>query len=413
MSDLPLDILRHAFGSNLEAALLGSLFATAEQQTFAPNEVILAQGETGSTCYVLLSGQVTVSRFTDESQSERNIAHIEPGQLFGELALLDSAPRMATCRAATAVSVLAIDQPLFQRLLHEDPAVANTLILQIINDMRRQDKLAIADLQAKNSDLQAAYADLRDAQQELVEKERLEHELALAAQVQRDLLPDKLPSYADFAFAAYQQPARQVGGDFYDVIELDEDHLGLLLADVADKGMHAALIMAVTRTLFKVSAGTALSPAAVVQAVHRGLLDTAPDSMAFVTAFYGVLHRPSRLLTYVRAAQERPLLLQPGRPVIELPGDGRFMGMLPGLALTEHQVCLSSGDRLLLYSDGVTDAVNSSGEPYDRERLQSACLRAWNLPAAEFVVGIVDDVACWTAGEPPFDDITLLAVEVR
>lgn len=413
MSDLPLHILRQAFGSDLEEAFFNNLFATAQQQTFAPGEVILAQGETGDRCYVLLDGRVTVSRLTDDGQTERTIAHMEPGQLFGELALLDSAPRMATCRAATAVSVLVIDQPLFRRLLRDDPAVANTLVLQIIEDMRRQDSLAIADLQAKNNDLRAAYDALKAAQAGLVEKERLEHELALAARVQRELLPSVLPSYPNFTFAAYQEPARQVGGDLYDVIVLDQDHVGLLLADVADKGMHAALIMAVTRTLFRVSAFASLSPAAVVQAVHRGLLDTAPDSMAFVTAFYGVLHRPSGLLTYVRAAQERPLLLQPDQPVIELPGDGRFIGMIPGLALTEHQVSLSPGSRLLLYSDGVTDAVNGRGEPYDRQRLEEACVRGLSLPAADFVATLVEDVAAWTAGESPFDDITLLAVEVR
>ena len=413
MNELPLDILRQAFGSNLEEASLDTLFATAEQQTFAPAEVILAQGETGNTCYVLLSGQVTVSRTTGEGQSAQIVATMKPGQLFGELALLDSSPRMATCRAATAVSVLAIDQPLFQRLLRDDPAVANTLVRQIIQDMRRQDQLAIDDLQGKNRDLGAAYDALQAAQAGLLEKERLEHELALAAQVQRELLPNVLPSYPNYAFAAYLQPARQVGGDLYDVIDLDQDHVGVLLADVADKGMHAALIMAVTRTLFRVSASASLSPAAVVQAVHRGLLDTAPNSMAFVTAFYGVLHRPSGLLTYVRAAQERPLLLRPGQPVVELPGDGRFIGMMPGLALSEHQVSLSSGDRLLLYSDGVTDAVNENSEPYDGERLQDAFLRGASLSAEDFVAGIVEDVARWTAGEPPFDDITLLAAEVR
>ena len=112
--------------------------------------------------------------------------------------------------------------------------------------------------------------------------------------------------------------------------------------------------------MFRVSASASLSPAAVVQAVHRGLLDTAPNSMTFVTAFYGVLHRPSGLLTYVRAAQERPLLLRPGQPVVELPGDGRFLGMMPDLSLTRTSGVFASGDRLLLFSDGVPDAVNET-----------------------------------------------------
>ncbi len=412
MTTFPLDILRRAFGSDLGEAHLADLFAAAEQRSYDAGAVILAQGEAGRTCHVLLSGEVSVRQITDDG-IERLLTRLVPGRIFGELALLDSAPRMATCRADTAVTTLAINQALFHHLLQEEPAIANALLVQVVGEMRRQDQLAIADLQGKNVALAAAYEELQAAQEELVEKERLEHEMALAAAVQRGLLPDVLPVYADFAFAAFQKPARQVGGDLYDVIELDDEHVGLLLADVADKGMHAALIMAVTRTLFRVSAASSLAPAAVAQAVHHGLIDVAPDQNSFVTAFYGVLHRPSGLLTYVRAAQERPLLARPGVPVSALPGDGRFLGMLPDLTLSEHQVSLSPGDRLLLFSDGVTDAVNAVDEPYDYGRLRAACERGQELPAAAFVTAIVEDVARWTAGAPSFDDLTLLAVEVR
>jgi sigma-B regulation protein RsbU (phosphoserine phosphatase) len=231
--------------------------------------------------------------------------------------------------------------------------------------------------------------------------------------VQQGLLPAALPRYEAYQFAAFQHPARQVGGDFYDVIDLDDERTGILMADVADKGMHAALIMAVTRTLFRVTAATNRSPAAVAVAVHQGLLDVAPQQDTFVTAFYGVLHRPSGTLTYIRAAQERPLLARADGRVSALPGEGRFIGMLPELALDEAQLTLSHGDRLLLFSDGVTDAVNAAGDSYDNERLRAACARHVSLPAGRFVRAVLDDVRHWIGSAPPFDDLTLLAVEVR
>jgi sigma-B regulation protein RsbU (phosphoserine phosphatase) len=237
--------------------------------------------------------------------------------------------------------------------------------------------------------------------------------MELAATVQRSLLPARLPQYSDYGFAAYLQPARQVGGDFYDVIELDGEHVGLLMADVADKGVHASLFMAVTRTLFLQEGKRSLSPAQVALAVHQGILDVASSADVFVTAFYGVLHRPSGRLTYVRAAQERPLLFRPGRPVEILKGDGRFLGMLPQLELEEFTIYLQPDDRLVLFSDGVTDAVNLNDERYGHERLAAVLVEGGRLEAAALVRHIAGDVAQWSQAAPAFDDLTLVVVEAK
>jgi sigma-B regulation protein RsbU (phosphoserine phosphatase) len=251
------------------------------------------------------------------------------------------------------------------------------------------------------------------AQVELVEKERMEHELELAAEAQRNLLPGELPHHASYHFAAYQTPARLVGGDFYDVIDLDDEHVGLLLADVADKGMHAALFMAVTRTLFRREAQQTLSPSRVALAVHKGMLDIAPDHDSFVTAFYGVLHRPSGKLTYIRAAQERPLLVRQGQPATQLPGEGRFLGMIPELSLQEYSILLRPSDRLLLFSDGVPDAVNMCDEAYGNRRLVQLFTQEAHLPADDLVQAIAGGVEQWSQGAATFDDLTLLVVEVE
>ena len=348
-----------------------------------------------------------------DGEEKRLLGILGPNDLFGEMSLIDDSPRMATCMTLTATTVLEITEEAFDRLMSSSPAVAYAVIHKILAHVRELDRQSIQELKAKNEALEQAYEALQAAQAELVEKERLERELELAAAVQRDLLPGDLPQFPDYAFAAYLQPARQVGGDFYDVIGLDDERVGLLIADVADKGFHAALFMAVTRTLFHQASRHSLSPAAVTAAVHRGMMGVAREADAFVTAFYGVLHRPSGCLTYVRAGHERPLLFRPGHKVEALPGDGRFLGMIPDLNLTEHTCRLQPGDRLVLFSDGLTDAINRIGEHYGEGRLAAALERGGRLQATELVAHIAADVADYGQGALPFDDLTLLVAEAR
>jgi sigma-B regulation protein RsbU (phosphoserine phosphatase) len=329
------------------------------------------------------------------------------------MGLIDDSPRMANCITVAPTTVLEVTEEMFDTFLEQSPSLAYAVLQRILTTARKLDQLALRDLQQKNEELARAYADLQAAQARIVEQERLEHEMELAATVQRSLLPARLPQYSDYGFAAYLQPARQVGGDFYDVIELDGEHVGLLMADVADKGVHASLFMAVTRTLFLQEGKRSLSPAQVALAVHQGILDVASSADVFVTAFYGVLHRPSGRLTYVRAAQERPLLFRPGRPVEILKGDGRFLGMLPQLELEEFTIYLQPDDRLVLFSDGVTDAVNLNDERYGHERLAAVLVEGGRLEAAALVRHIAGDVAQWSQAAPAFDDLTLVVVEAK
>jgi serine phosphatase RsbU (regulator of sigma subunit) len=263
----------------------------------------------------------------------------------------------------------------------------------------------------KNRELHEAFEGLKAAQSELVEKGRLDHELEIAANVQRTLLPASLPCIPHYELAAYLRPARQVGGDFYDAVLLEDDHLGLLLADVADKSVQAALIMAVARTLFKVEAHRSLRPADVALAVHRGMLAVAPAADMFVTAFYGVLHGPTGRLDYVIAGHERPLLVRPGTGVHTLPGRGRFLGMLEGLALDQNAIDLLPGDKLVIFSDGVPDMVDPEGQHFGAERLQAFLERHGHLEIEKLVLRLTKELAIWCGEMAPFDDVTILALE--
>ena len=398
----------------LDAQMLASLRAIAAPRTYAPDTQLTHQGETEHTFYVIEDGRVAVSRRLEDG-TEQLLNVLGPRHIFGEMALLDDSPRLATITTLTETRVLELTAEQFKQLLRQDPDLALHITRRILSNLRTIDQLAIHDLRTKNALLQEAYHSLKAAQAELVEKERLEREMELAAEMQRSLLPAVLPRYDDYFFAAYLAPARQVGGDLFGVQPLDDEHVALLIADVADKGMYAALLMAVTRTLFMQEAQRSLSPAEVTLAVHRGLMTVGGGedgySMdAFVTAFYGVLHRPSGCLTYVRAAQDRPLLLRPDQTLVSLPGDGRFLGMLPDLELHEEVVTLQPGDSLLLYSDGVTDAHNEADEGYGLERLKRV-FQSVAGHGTETLDRLARDVNAWRGNAAAFDDVTMLLVE--
>ena len=403
-------ILKSVF-SGVDKESLDAIRAVARRKTYPPKSILTNQGEIEHTLYILLEGRVAVSQKLENGE-ERLLGLIGPGKSFGEMSLIDDSPRMATCTVLTEATVLEVDEDVFDKMVMSNPAVAYSMLRKILESSRGIDKAAINELNEKNTSLQQAYDDLKSAQGKLIEQKRLEKELELAATVQRSLLPLDLPDFPDYKFAAYLEPARLVGGDFYNVDVLDDEHVGLVLADVADKGFHAALFMAVTRTLFLQEGRHSLSPMKVALAVHQGMLDVSVTDDIFVTAFYGVLHRPSGKLTYVRAAQERPLLYRPGEGVQTLPGDGRFLGMFEDLNLVEATVTLQPGDRLLVFSDGVSDMVDVNEDRYGYERLHEVFLANGRLPAEEIVAAIEVDLDIFSQDADPFDDVTILVLEV-
>jgi serine phosphatase RsbU (regulator of sigma subunit) len=400
-------LIKQAFGSisDEDIAAVGQVAAL---QTYPADHVLCREGAVEHIFYIVAEGQVSITQKLGDGD-KRFIAAKGPGEFFGEMALIDHKPRTATITTTGPATVLEISEADFEQLLAQSPSMALAMIRRFVTSMRASGQQTITDLTRKNEELRQAYDDLKAAQVELVAKEKLERELEIAGEVQRSLLPSRFPKVPGYSFAGRNVAARHVGGDLYDVIKIDDEHVGLLIADVSDKGVHAALIMAVTRTLFLSHARHHLSPSEVALAVHDGILEVSSNDDMFVTVFYGVLHLKSGRLKYVRAGQDKPLLFRAAGGAPEtLEAEGRFLGMLPDLTLEEREIQLQPGDLLVAYSDGVPDTINNINETYNVERLVQLISAGRTASVQEVCSSVFTDVFAFRGTAPAFDDITVL-----
>ncbi len=257
---------------------------------------------------------------------------------------------------------------------------------------------------------QAALAIQNDRlHQEIVARERLETEASLARQIQLTFIPDSLPRHPKWEFAARWETAREVGGDFYDVIELPDHKIGLFIADVADKGMPAALFMALTRTLMRAAILESDSPAMAVRRVNDLLLPDTRQGM-FVTAFLAVLDLENSDCIYVNAGHNPPLLIRAAGQLERLTRTAIALGLMDQLNIRQKSFHLEAGDKLLLYTDGVTEAMSDHGDFFGENRLQDVLRESHTETAEELLTTIQERLNGFTGPVPLADDLTMLAV---
>jgi sigma-B regulation protein RsbU (phosphoserine phosphatase) len=241
--------------------------------------------------------------------------------------------------------------------------------------------------------------------------QNLAQQLAAAAKIQSDHLPARMPSLPDWEFAARLEPALETSGDFYDLIALPNNHWGLVIADVSDKGMGAALFMALSSTLIRTYAKQYPTlPALSISTVNERILSDSRSGM-FVTAFYAVLEPNTGRLRYVNAGHNPPILIsnQKGKGLDRLQPTGMALGVMGELIWKQKVARLLPGDLLVMYTDGITDAQDPHGQFYGEQRLLQVVKRC-NCPAQETLEIILEDLDRFTGGTPQMDDVTLLVL---
>lgn len=247
--------------------------------------------------------------------------------------------------------------------------------------------------------------------QQTLQQERLQRELELARSIQQSFLPECCPLIPGWQLALEWHAARGVSGDYYDFIHLDPQRLGLLVADVSDKGMAAALYMALSRTVVRAVATTTRSPAEALLRVNRILLESSRSGM-FVSMFYSILDLETGFLTYARAGHNPPLLIRAAdRSIASLDAPGAILGVLEHPQIAEDSIRLAPGDVLVAYTDGVTESPNARQEEFGEERLRQVVARAPEYSAHDLVERVKDAVRAFTGEGAPFDDFTLLVLK--
>jgi serine phosphatase RsbU (regulator of sigma subunit) len=240
-------------------------------------------------------------------------------------------------------------------------------------------------------------------------RERMDQELRMARQIQTSLLPKVACEIPGFDIAAYWRAAREVGGDFYDFIPLSNGGMGLVVADVSDKGVPAALFMALSRALVRASAVGSPAPGEALRRANELILADASSGM-FVTLLYAILDPASHGMTYVNAGHMPPLLSRRDG-ILPLRTSGIALGITEDIELETREVQLSEGDVIVLYTDGVTDAINGRKEEFGQTRLAKVIAENRDLTAEGLVAKINAAVANFVGGERQFDDFTLLVLK--
>jgi serine phosphatase RsbU (regulator of sigma subunit) len=398
--DLPEDELDH----------LQSMLKT---RTLQKNEILFREGQRGEHFYIVTDGELEILLGV-ETEEELILNVIGTGEYLGEMSLIvPGGERTATARANKKTTLLAMSRDEFNALIEHYPILSKAMVRVLSKRLDSTNFATFRDLTEKNRQLQKAYDELKAAQEQLIEKERMERELQVAANIQISILPDVLPKPPNFDFGARIDPARQVGGDFYDVYRISENKVAVLIGDVADKGVPAAIFMARAHALIAAESEAYENPSDVMRKVNAHITRL-EKSTQFVTVLYGILNIDNGNFQYARAGHEPPLMLLQDGSVQRLPFDtGMAIGLWENITLDERTIKLPPGTTLLLYTDGMTDCRDPEGKPFGLEGIKatlSGCPRSSAQVVCDFLLKTLMD---YQQGSKQDDDVTLVAVHAK
>lgn len=240
--------------------------------------------------------------------------------------------------------------------------------------------------------------------------QQMEEDLKTAKNVQLSLLPKENPRLPDIDIAGFSLPAREVGGDYYDFINLDQDHLGIVIADVSGKGMPAALLMANLQATLRGQALTNYAPSQCV-AKSNSLLCRSVETGKFVTLFYGILNTKEKSFTYTNAGHCYPLIFNSKGKFRKLEEGGLILGVLDNYPYQQKRIILEPGELILLFTDGISEAFNKRKEQFEEERLIKVVQENFHLDAKGISQRILDSVIAFQKDVPQSDDLTLVVVK--
>jgi len=389
--------------ANLQSEELDLIASVLDVVNLKSGDVLFREGDVSEHFFVVSSGVLEVLTGLD-TDGELLLRVVSEGGYFGELGLIVSeGRRTASIRARGDAVLLSLSRKQFIELLQRHPLLAYAIIKDIGSWLVESGIAVQRDLTEKNRQLRQAF----------IEKELLEQELKVAAEIQISILPDVLPAHDHFDFGGRILPARQVGGDFYDVFDLGNNKFGILIGDVADKGIPSAIFMARTHALIIAEADSMVPPGEVLRKVNRHLTHL-EKSAQFVTALYGVLDTETGEFSYARAGNAPPLLLYQHGEVQRLQHKpGMALGLVQEIILDEYTLFLPKGSLLVMFTDGMTDCRNPTGEPFGLEQIKQTMAILETVSAQSGCDQLFETLMNYRNGSRQDDDVALIAIHVK
>src|SRR3954462_6583917 len=359
---------------------------------------------------------------TDASVEVASAAIAAPEQAPVEIGPND--PLLAYFQSASEavdIAALELDSPALRELKAAGiklavPLVSQGELIGVLNlgarlseqDYSSDDRRLLDNLAAQAAPALRVGQLVREQEAEAVTRQRFEQELEVARLIQQNFLPKELPELPGWRIAAHYRPAREVSGDFYDVIPFPDGRVGFVVGDVTDKGVPAALVMSATRTLIRASAQRLIEPGEVLARVNDHLCPDMPAKM-FVTCLYGVLDPSSGHLRFANAGHDLPYV-KTADGIVELRARGMPLGLMPGMEYDEKDAVLEPGDSVLLHSDGIVEAHDPAREMFGFPRLKEVMAAA--PPGRRLIDRVLSELEAFTGpGAEQEDDITMVTLE--
>ncbi len=375
--------------AELSTVDLNSISDIAHEVVFSEDHTIFEEGAEGDSLYLLVDGEISIIKAETEVLSFN-----EKGYCFGEVALIDDKPRSATIKTSTLTRLLRIDRNDFFQALARIPLIGRGMFRVLNNKIRN-------DLEVQMSAIRKEVAQ--------------EESMRLAAEVQQSILPNEEISHPCITSAGYCQPTNDVGGDYYDYLYLPNEKVGIFIGDVMGHGFHSAMVAAMTKSCIQTQIRFDASVSEVMKAVKRVAEEDA-QTFIYMTCCYVIIHQDNRL-EFANAGHPSMLLFRlNSEEFIELESQFTPVGIaLPDQSVVTHyhstETTWEPGDLLVLYSDGITEALNADSEMYGIERFKSLLSENRALSPAEIRTAILSDLEAYQQDESHHDDITLVVTK--
>ena len=387
------DISAHSLFQDIPYYALAPVLAECGVRHLEKGEILISPGEKNQYLYLLASGRLQV--YLDAIDSQMSFP-IMRGECIGEMSIIEGRPTSAYVIADEPSNLVVMSSKVFWDRFILLPGAVKNLLRMLTNRMRQDNNII-----------------LKTVEQQLNYK-HLQQELAHAGKIQTSILPrgtDLLPNYPQVDVRATIEPAKEVGGDFFDAFALDDEHVCISIGDVSGKGMPAALFMVRAVTLLRLSISKISDFQNSILKINRHLCENNEESM-FVTLFVGILNVRTGLLSYINGGHNPPFFSTQGADfdLLKVP-PGILLGVLEGFTHTVGELQFHPGDTLLLYTDGVTEAQNEAGEFFNESGAKAILDSLDKTSTTKMVVEAVHQgVLDFSAGMPQGDDITLLAL---